>query len=72
MVFNRKLKDADLKLAEQPTGGDSSPPFHGWHSDALREAEAALMTGDAYFIDWNLAKKLLLDGVVIHAGDKTT
>jgi hypothetical protein len=30
------------------------------------------MTGDAYFIDWNLAKKLLLDGVVIHAGDKTT
>lgn len=33
-----------------------------WHADALSETEATLTAGEAYFIDWNLAKKRLLDG----------
>ncbi|MFZ2629870.1 MAG: hypothetical protein WAX67_13455 [Rugosibacter sp.] len=61
-----------MKLTVQPASGDKSSPFYEWHGDALCEAKAALMRGDAYFIDWNLAKKLLLDDAVIHAGDKTT
>jgi len=33
-----------------------------WHGDALREAEKSLALGDADFIDWDQAKKILLGG----------
>lgn len=42
---------------------DVSPlPSPVWHDDALREEEAALVTGEAGFIDWDQAKKPLLGG----------
>ncbi|AJP48242.1 hypothetical protein PG1C_06780 [Rugosibacter aromaticivorans] len=41
---------------------DSSLQSPAWHGDALHEAEAALAAGEARFIDWDQAKKLLLGG----------
>ena len=38
----------------------SSLASPAWHGDALRVAEASLASGDARFIDWDQARKMLL------------
>jgi hypothetical protein len=44
---------------------DVSLQSPAWHGDALREAEAALASGEAQFIDWDQAKKMLLGGEIV-------
>ncbi len=39
---------------------ESSLASPAWHADALREAEESLASGDASFIDWDQARKMLL------------
>ena len=41
---------------------ESSLASPAWHEQALREAEKSLTLGDARFIDWNQARKMLLGG----------
>ncbi len=41
---------------------ESSLASPAWHEDALREAEKSLASGDACFIDWDQARKILLGG----------
>ncbi len=41
---------------------ESSLASPAWHGDALREAEQLLASGDARFIDWDQARKMLLGG----------
>jgi hypothetical protein len=44
---------------------DVSLQSPAWHGDALREAEARLASGEAQFIDWDQAKKMLLGGEIV-------
>ncbi len=39
---------------------ESSLASPAWHGDALREAEESVASGDARFIDWDQARKMLL------------
>ena len=52
-----------LEALWQDLSGDETaliPP--GWHEDALKQAEQALASGQAEFIDWQSAKSILRNG----------